>query len=293
LQAATGESIDSIGFSADSRWLAAAGQAGELLIWNCDDFNLPPQLVSRIKVDKWIEQIAWHPIASHLAISYGAQVKIWDIPKFTEIYTWELDRSSVFDLAWHPAGKYLAMAGSKGIQIWADTDSKAAIHRIEVDTASITIAWARNGCYLAAGNLDRTLTIIDWQNPDDRWTLTGCPGKIRQMVWIEDSTTPCLAVASGSAILLWHLTPDLTTWNGLLVEGHQDTVAALAAHPHAPMFGSGSVDGYACLWSAQGELQQIFTDGIGKFTTLQWHPQHKYLITGSQNGSIGCWVIPA
>ena len=48
LQKANGQPIDRIAFSADSRWLAAGGQAGQLLIWNCDDTNLPPQLVHKI-----------------------------------------------------------------------------------------------------------------------------------------------------------------------------------------------------------------------------------------------------
>jgi WD40 repeat protein len=293
LAAGDGRSIDSIAFSADSRWLAAGGQAGELLIWNCDDSNLLPQLVSKIEVGKWIEHLVWHPIESHLAISYGSIVKVWDIPKATEISTWKLDRTSIFDLAWHPAGSDIAMSGAKGVQLWAYRGSKAPIRLIEVSTATIAMRWDRTGCYLAAGNLDRTVTIVDRQNPDNCWTLTGCPGKIRQMVWLEDTTTPCLAVASGTAIVLWHLSSDSISWNGQMIESHQDIVAALAAHPSLPILASGSADGYGCLWSEQGEIQQIITDGISKFTTLQWHPQHQYLVTGSQTGSIDLWAIPA
>jgi WD40 repeat protein len=303
LTAADGKSIDSISFSADSRWLAAGGQAGELLIWNCDDSEQPPQLVSKIKIDKWVEHLAWHPIESHLAISYGSHVRIWDIPNSTEISSHiftggNLDRqhqqpASVFDLAWHPTGGYLAMAGSKGVQIWAYWDANAAIIQIEIDTASITIAWARNGDYLAIGNFDRTLTVIDWENPVDLWTLAGCPSKIRQVMWLKDSLTPCFAVASGAIMLLWHLTTDAASWNGQYLEGHQDTISALAAHPDRSIIASASADGYTCLWSAQGEIQQIITADLRKFTALAWHPQSKYLLIGSETGSIGRWTVPA
>jgi WD40 repeat protein len=313
LQAADGQSIDSLAFSADSRWLAAAGQAGELLIWNCDNPDLPPQLFSKINLGKWIEHLAWQPINSQLAITYGSQVQIWDIPESREIFTCTFGggaarqadsvgtslakqperRAAIFDLAWHPDGKHLAMSGSKGVQIWADPDSQTPTQWIEVDTASISIAWAKTGRYLAIGNFDRTLTIVDWQNLEDRWTLTGCPGKIRQIVWIESSPTPSFAVASGTAILVWSLTADATSWNGQLLEGHQDTVTALAAHPRAPILGSVSLDGYACCWSTQGEIQQIITDLVSKFTTLAWQPQHEYLVTGSQTGSIKLWHDPS
>jgi WD40 repeat protein len=303
LQAATGKSIDNISFSADRRWLAAGGEAGELLIWNCDDSQQPPQLVSRIKIDKWIEQLAWHPIESNLAISYGAIVKIWDIPNAREIATHTFGggveiaakqhQSSVFDLAWHPRGEYLAMAGYKGVQIWAYLDDSTPIRPIEVEIASIAIAWARNGDYLAIGNLDRTLTVLDWQHPIDRWTLSGFPGKIRQIAWLENSLTPCFAVASGAMMLLWELTADATSWNGQCLEGHQDTIAALAAHPDRSIIASASADGYTCLWSAQAEIYQVISADLRKFTVLAWHPQSKYLLIGSQTGSIGLWSVPA
>jgi WD40 repeat protein len=295
LQAADGKSIDSLAFSADSQWLAAGGQAGALLIWNCADANLPPQLAHKIRIGKWIEQVVWHPIESHLAISYGAQVQVWDIPAATEIASWKFEKSSVFDLAWHQTGTYLAIAGYKGVQIESLPAKNSPLSKIAVDTASLQLAWSGDGRYLAAGNLDRTLTIIDWQDPTTPWTLIGCPGKIRQIEWIVASPDPCVAIASGNAIVLWQLNPANLTWEGLFLEGHQDTVTALAAHPCQPMIGSASSDGYICLWSVQGDIHQIIdnTDHDAKFTALAWQPHGDYLLTGSQIGSIGLWRIPA
>ncbi len=293
LQGTDGQSIDQLAFSADSRWLAAGGQAGELLIWNCEDFHQTPQLVNQIKIGKWIEHLAWHPISAQLAISYGSQLQIWDVPKSSQIATSKFDKSSIFDLAWHPTGKYLAMAGYKGIQIWTEQDSKAPIQRIELDTASLEISWSRDGCYLAAGNLDRTLTIVDWHHPTERWTLTGCPGKIHQIVWMAPTIPPCLAVASGIAIIIWQLTADNIDWAGQYLEGHQDTVTVLTAHPQAPIVASGGADGYTCLWSAAGEIYQIITAGTSQVTALCWQPDSEYLLTGSQLGSIELWAMPA
>jgi WD40 repeat protein len=293
LQTADGQSIDSLAFSADSRWLAAGGQAGELLIWNCAAAHTPPQFAQKIRIGKWIEHVVWHPIESYLAISYGAQVQVWDIPTATEIANWKFDKSSIFDLAWHQTGKYLAMAGYKGIQIESLQAENPPMQKIGVDTASLQLAWSGDGRYLAAGNLDRTLTIIDWQDPTSQWTLIGCPGKIRQIEWITASPNPCVAVASGNATVLWELNLADLTWEGRYLEGHQDTVVALAAHPRQPMIGSGSTDGYTCLWSVEGDIHQIITDHDTKFTALAWHPDGDYLLTGSQLGSIGLWRIPA
>ncbi len=283
-----------IAFSPDSHWLAAGGQAGQLLIWNCEQPQHPPQLIYQVNCGGWIEHLVWHPSHLELAVSCGSHLKIWNVLTSTEIATWKFDKSAIFDLAWHPTGAALAVAGYKGLQIWSPNDRHAPTNRIELETTSLSIAWASDGRYLAAGNLDRTLTIVDWHNSDDLWTLHGCPGKIRQLTWIPGNTTPCLAVASGTTISIWKLTPDRTNWQGQLLAGHQGIVEALAAHPAAPILASGSADGYACLWSIDGEIAQILTDPIPSgFTALAWHPDLEYLATGSQAGTVGLWVTPA
>jgi WD40 repeat protein len=286
--------IDLIAFSPDSRWLAAGGQAGKLSIWNCERLDLPPQLVSQLNFPKWIEHLVWHPThPAELAISYGSQIKIWNVQTSVEMATWQFD-SSIFDLTWHPEGADLAAAGYKGVHIWTPTATMAPIQYIDVDTASLKIAWSNDGRYLAAGNLDRTLTIVDRHHPEDPWTLQGCPGKIRQLAWLCSTTTPCLAVASGNTIAIWSLTSDSTTWDGRLLDSHQGIVEVLVAHPHVPILASGGADGYACLWSIDGEISQILTDvAVSGFTAMAWHAYDTYLLTGNQVGAIGLWTIPA
>ncbi len=291
LQAANGQSTSCLAFSADDRWLAAGGQAGQVLIWNCDRHNLPPQLVTTIELDQWIDRLVWHPALPQLAIGYGPQVKIWDAATASEITTWRFAKSSIFDLAWHPSGDYLAIAGYQGVEIWGTADRLAPSHQLIVDTASIQIDWSPDGRYLAAGNLDRCLTIMDWHHPDDPWILQGCPGKIRQLTWLKHTANPCLAVATGTAVILWDLAAD--DWTGQLLEGHQGAVTEIAACPERSMFISAATDGNACVWTAQGEISQIITTTLGGFTALVWHPHETYLATGTQLGEIGLWSSSA
>jgi WD40 repeat protein len=294
LQEANGRSIDRVAFSADGRWLAAGGQAGKLLIWDCGDRQLPPQLVRTIEIDRWIEHLAWHPSQPQLAIGSGNRANIWDAIADTEVTTWTFDRSSIFDLAWHPGGTALAVAGYKGVQIWTPSAPTDPPERLDVDTATIAIAWSSDGRYLAAANLDRTLTIFARQQPDDLWTLQGCEGKIRQLAWLAGTETPCLAVASGTDIVLWTASADATTWEGRLLAGHQDIVTAAIAHPQAPKLASGGADGYTCIWTADGQIEQILSHPIvSRFTQLSWHPDRLYLATGTQSGHICLWLSPA
>jgi WD40 repeat protein len=298
LLAPTGNSIDRLGFSADGQWLAAGGQTGQVSIWLCPP-GMSPQLVRILEFQVWIDELVWHPTRSELAIGCGAKVQIWDMVAASEstlqgkgfANEWSRDRSSIFALAWHPDGNELAVGGYKGVEIWAPTGQVPLRHKLTVDTASIQLAWSPDGRYLAAGNLDRSLTIVDWQHPDDPWILQGCPGKIRQLVWLAQTERPCLAVATGDAIVLWDLAAE--EWTGQLLTGHQGVVTRLAAHPELPLLVSAASDGSACIWSAHGEIEQIVTNTLSGFTTLAWQPQEMCLATGSQMGEIGLWLNSA
>lgn len=293
LKLADDRSIDRVAFSADGRWLAAGGQSGKLYLWNCDDRQLSPQLVTTIAIDRWIERLVWHPTVPHLAISYDRHVKLWDAIAECEIAKWQFDRSSVFDLQWHPDGAALAVAGYKGVQIWSPGDDTAVVERLATDTATLHLAWSEDGRYLAAGNLDRTLTLIARQHPDDPWILQGCPSKIRQLCWLAGVTSPCLAVASGTELLLWESSQAATEWSGRIGSGHQSNITALTAHPQFAVPTSGDNDGYLCLWSIAGEIEQIYRNSVSGITTLDWHKHANYLACGHLNGEVELWVASA
>ena len=293
LKSADDRSIDKISFSADGRWLAAGGRAGKLYLWNCEDRQLPPQLVTTIEIDRWIEQLVWHPTAAQLAISYDRHVKLWDAIADCELADWQFDRSSVFDLQWHPDGAAIAVAGYKGVQIWSPGNDTVGVQRLATDTATIHLAWSEGGCYLAAGNLDRTLALMARQHPDDPWILQGCPGKIRHLCWLVGATSPCLAVASGTELLLWELSQAGTEWNGRSGSGHQSNITALTAHPQFAVPTSGDNDGYICLWSISGEIEQIYRNTVSGITTLEWPENGQHLACGHSNGEIELWVASA
>jgi WD40 repeat protein len=290
LRESDGYSIDGLGFSADGLWLAAGGRSGKLSIWSCPTVDLPPQLAITIEIGGWIEHLAWHPTDCQIAIVNGRQIAIWDIQTNTQIISWNFDKSSVFDLAWHPGGEYLAVAGYKGVQVWQRGTEVDSFYRLAVDTASLTVAWSPDGRYLVAGNLDRTLTLLDWHQPQDPWILQGCPAKIRHLTWLH-CQIPSLAVSSGTAIVLWTLTPDCLDWTGSVLEGHEGVIGTISAHPQTPMLISGDTDGYACLWSKAGSIEQIITTDLSEYTAFSWHPQGDYLATGTKMGEIGVWSV--
>jgi WD40 repeat protein len=292
LKSADDRSLDKIAFSADGRWLAAGGQAGKLYLWNCDDLHIPPQLVRTIEIDGWIEHLVWHPTLAHLAIGYDRHVKLWDVLAERELSNWQFDRSSIFDLQWHPDGTMIAAAGYKGVRLRA-VDSATEIERLATDTASIRLAWSADGRYLAAANLDRTLTIVDRQQPSEPWILQGCPSKIHHLHWLAGVDRPCLAVASGTELILWELSLTGTDWYGAIGSGHEHKIGALTAHPHFAIPTSADREGYICLWSISGEIDRICRNAVSETTTLKWRNCGEYLACGYLSGEIELWAASA
>ena len=287
LQAASGESIDSISFSADGGWLAASGQSGSVYLWDCA--GTIPQFSQTIEVQTWTSKLIWHPTLPQLAIAYNNQIDQWDPATAQLLSTWSA-KYAIGDLAWHPIGEYLAIASNKGVEI--RSNSEALPHqRLSLDTASLHIAWSPDGRYLAAGNFDRSLTILDLQQPTDPWTLQGCPGKIRKLDWLGTDAQPCLLVPTGAAIVQWSLKG--SEWAGQLLEGHEGTVTTVVACGDRQIFVSAATDNYACLWSAAGETLQIIPSQIGEFTALAWHPAGLWLLTGTRTGAIELWHCSA
>lgn len=68
LEPASGLSIDTIGFSSDGQWLAAAGQSGNVTLWQMDKES-PQPLDSLECGSAWVDRLQWHPQKNWLAFN--------------------------------------------------------------------------------------------------------------------------------------------------------------------------------------------------------------------------------
>ncbi len=305
LQMAEGQSLDCLAFSQDGQKLAAGGQAGQVKIWYLHDdtrtYRCKP-LQTIENAPAWVDKLAWNPSSNQLAFSLGRYVQVWDADTGGVIATLNFDNSSVLGLDWSPDGQHLAIAGYQGAKIWNAQDWHDDPHVLVVPSASLAVSWSPDGKYLACGNMDRTITVIDWNKSmapkgDSTsqdffpWVMRGFPGKIRNLAWSQAQTqldAPLLASSSVEGIVVWEANESLG-WESRLLQQHSGVVQEIAFQPNSFLLASASEDGWVCLWQKAKKLAQILQGAPNGFSCLAWHPQGQQLTAGGQRGELLIW----
>ncbi|MEL6930379.1 MAG: hypothetical protein AAFO95_17335 [Cyanobacteria bacterium J06600_6] len=288
------EFIDSVAFSADGKFLAAGGQDGKVRIWSTPSTALSLRAVKLIatldNAPKWIDKLAWSPVCNHLAFSFGRDVQIWDADTQTVITTLPFANSSILDLAWRPNGESIAISGNGGIKVWSTQDWDDEPYMMDMPSASIVTAWSGDGKYIASGNLDNTITLLEYGNPHP-WEMRS-PGKVTNLTWSQrkSNNTPLLAASSMESIAVWEKEAnDEDGWNTRILTFHDSKIQALEFHPHSLLLASAGDDGWLCLWRGAKKLGQILEGARGGFSCLAWSQDGQRLAAGGLDGEVIIW----
>jgi WD40 repeat protein len=284
-----GKSVDCLAFSPDGQFLAAGGQDGKVKIWR----SLDNELVATLEnAPAWIDRLAWSPTSNQLAFSMGRYVQVWDVDLGEITVTLNFDNSSILGLDWRCDGQYVAIAGYQGVKVWQSQDWDEEPYILDIPSASVAIAWSPEGKYLAAGNMDRTIAVMKWDNPNP-WVMRGFPGKIRTLAWSEVRTgqdAPLLASSSVEGIVVWEKQAiEFLSWQSRVLARHTEVVQAIAFQPHSLLLASASADGCVCLWHRAKRLAQVLNGAPDGFSCLAWHPQGQQLAAGGHNGELLIW----
>ncbi|PSB10954.1 hypothetical protein C7B62_07445 [Pleurocapsa sp. CCALA 161] len=288
-------SIDCLAFSADGKFLAAGGQNGQVRVWEVLSNNLVEDranlIVTLDNAAKWIDKLSWHPTCNQLAFSLGRYVQIWDANIQTVITTLPFANSSVLDLAWQPNGTNIAIAGDGGIKVWSTQDWDDDPYLIEMPSASIVTAWSGDSKYIASGNLDNTITVLEYGSSHP-WVMRGFPGKISNLTWSQPllNNTPLLAASSVEGIAVWKkAVKDEDGWNANILTVHDGRIKALEFHPRSLLLASAADDGWLVLWTTAKQVGQILEGARDGFACLAWDQEGKQLAAGGQDGELIIW----
>jgi WD40 repeat protein len=290
LQPEAGQSIDCCEFSHDGQFLAVSGQAGQVNIWQ---IQAPvTALVATLETKVWVDRLAWSPTQNRLAFSCGKYVQVWDSASGEIEATLNFDASSALDLTWHPDGKLLTVSGYQGIKIWTADDWDDDPYLVPIASASLAVRWSPDGKYLASGNLDQTVTVLEWGNASP-WVMRGFPGKVRQIAWSDTAAqagTPLLAAVSAEGIIVWEQQADEPdVWHNRLLLEHAGNVRSVQFQPNTQLLASAGVDDQVNLWFGANALAQKLDAAPQGSTCLAWNPGGNQVAAGGEQGELYIW----
>ena len=103
-------------------------------------------------------------------------------------------------------------------------------------SASMVTAWSGDGKYIASGNFDNTITVLEYGSPHP-WMMGGFPGKISNLTWSprRSSNAPLLAASSIEGIAVWKKeADDKDGWNANVLTLHDRTLVSRynGGNPH-------------------------------------------------------------
>jgi WD40 repeat protein len=287
LQTGNGKSVDCVAFSQDGQFLAVGGQDGQVKIWR------KQELIATLEnAPAWVDKLAWNHTSNQLAFSLGRYVQIFDAQTREVVNTVNFENSSVLSIDWRRDGQYLAIGGYQGVKIWDTQNWDEEPYILDMSTVSVAMAWSPDGKFLASGNMDRSVTVLEWGNPDP-WVMRGFPGKIRQLAWSEATTkvgAPLLASSSVEGIVAWEkLEDEAAGWEARILTNHVDVINAIAFAPKSLLLASAAVDGWLCLWNQAQNVSQVLMGASAGFSCLAWHPEGKFLAAGGEKGELLIW----
>ena len=291
-------SIDCLAFSNDGKFLAAGGQDGKVRVWSMasPEFRgiiegYPDLIASLDNAPSWVDKLAWSPIGNQLAFSLGRYVQIWDADSQTVITTLPFANSSVLDLAWRPNEESIAISGNGGVKVWSTQDWDDDPYLIDMPSASMVTAWSGDSKYITSGNLDNTITVLEYGLPI-LWVMRGFPGKISNLTWSRalSNNTPLLAASSIEGIGVWKKeTDDEDGWDARVLTLHNSKIQALLFHPHSLLLASAADDGWLGLWTKAKQVGQILEGARNGFSCLAWSKDGQQLAAGGQDGELIVW----
>ncbi|AFY77683.1 WD40 repeat-containing protein [Pleurocapsa sp. PCC 7327] len=258
------ETVNSISFSPDGKWIATASRDATARLW--DRQGNGRVIFQGHQSD--VYSVAWSPDGQTLATaSKDGTVKLWNL-RGQELATFKGHESSVYSVAWSPDGTRIATASrDETARIWDWQGRQLAIlvgHQRSVDD----ISFSPDGKQIATASRDGTVRL---------WNLEG-----KQLAIFQDVTNAFYSVAwspDGKHIAAAARDGTAKIWDRqgnpiLTLIGHQELVNSVAFSPNGEKIATASSDGTAKLWDWQGNV----------LATLAGHQEPIYDVAFSADG---------
>lgn len=314
-----------IGWSPQSRQVAAAFEDGTVHVWNGDGGGDPfvygghsaavqsltwlpdgkriasaaqdgtVQVWSADTVVRWglagkRSSIAWSPDGRQLvAAAQDGAVQIWTIDGRGQPFTLQSSAAMVLSVAWSPGGRRIALASDDGTVLVGNADGSGRPLRYTGHSAAVlSIAWAPDGARIASASLDRTVQVWDADGGGTLSIYTDHAHPVLSVAWSPDGGRIVSASrAREDAVHVWNADG---RGRPFLYEGHnyfawEVLVTAVAWSPDGSRIASGTRGAPDAPDSVSRVVHIWSADGSGEPFLFKGHSKGVLAVTWSPDGA--------
>jgi WD40 repeat protein len=302
-----GQSMISLAFSRDGRWIITAANAhpggegpGEWTIW---DATTGRAIESR-RMEK-VRVVAEDPAGTMVAVGANggernpAAVSLWRNPTEWPLrlarepaLVLRIRHGGLAQLAFSPDGRRLVTSSSgwpSALELW-EVGQGQKLKAVELGGDKASLAFRPDGKQLAAGLLDGTIELRDATTCEVTRVLRGHKGNVYSVVYSADGrrlvscgwdkTVRVWVVASGNPI---HV-----------LRGHDSFVRAVAINPDGTRIASASEDNTVRLWDATSGEGAGMLRGHSRFVLdVAFSPDGRRIASASEDGTVKLWDASA
>jgi WD40 repeat protein len=238
--------IQSLVFSADSRFLYSAGNDGRVLRW---EYQVPVAPVEIAKLSFAVRSLSLSSQRQLLAIGgFSDVVRVWDLEENSWLHQFKCDCGDQRCVRFSPNGDKLLCGGRDGgIRVWDVTTGELIVDKHLHKSRVFTAAFSANGEMITSAGEDRHLIRFDLRTNEVKLDRELATTKLMSMCLINDQL---VAVAgSDNSIRLYDMMLDDVIAN---LHGHFGTVAIMC--PCGELLASGSFDTSVRIWDLDAEV---------------------------------------
>jgi WD40 repeat protein len=272
--------VSSIRWHPDGTRAARAAGDGTILIWAIDqDRDGTGEILPEMNA----LCLDWHPGGTLLATGgFSGPIRVIDTDRHEFVGEFPEHADRVTALAWHPAGNSFATASSDGTALVVDAET-GTTNATLTSQALESLAWSRDGTYLALGGWDNAVHVWHLQT-DSILDLDGHTAALHAVAWGPGGL---LASTSGDGTArVWDVRKGIELRQ--LPAGEAFTVGW---SPDGRFLATGSRDGVVRIWAAGSadKIQELrHPEAIH---ALDWSPDSERILCGGESGSTWLWSV--
>lgn len=242
-----------LGWSPDSRRIAASTKEGIVRVWNAADGALEQTAEPHTRA---VGALQWSPRGELIASgSADSTISVWSAEDGRVRWAGR-HKGFVHALAWSPDSSIIVSASSDQTMAFWDVQSGTQVQstpwRWRTDQRIVWIGWSPNGKRLAYAS-ERSLFLVDWPMRKDKYGDEAGPEEIKvfprllDAAWSPNSKVVACAHSDGSI----HLWDTVTRRESNVLEGHVGGVISVSFSPDGRLLASKSSDGTFRVWNCR------------------------------------------